>query len=48
MWQAKTWPILREKFNQPRIVRQDVNWPRLNLCVDALMEVVNFKRHASC
>ena len=34
-----------EKLDQARVVRKDVDWPRLDLCEYALVEVLDFKRH---
>ena len=40
--------MLGEQLDKPRVVGQNVDRPRLNLCKHALMEVLDLERHAVC
>lgn len=46
--QPKAWPVLRQELDQTRIVGDNVDWPGLDLCQNARMEVLDPVRHASC
>lgn len=44
--EAQDWAVLRQQLDKARVVSQDVDWPRLHLCENTFVEVLNFERHA--
>lgn len=45
--QPEIWAVRGEKLDDPCVVGQDVNRPRLDLAAHALVEVIDLERHAS-
>lgn len=46
--QPKAWPVLCQEFDQTSVVSDNVDRPRLDLCQNARMEVLDLVRHRSC
>ena len=45
MRQPKTRPVIHEKFYEPGVVREHINWLRFNLSQDAGVKVFDLIRH---